>query len=365
MCKNVHFSFSENSFGKTCFVTEKKIIVTKLFEKLKICDDIFFIFICKTLKLILHFHCMENNGNKIKQKISKKYYCEICHYTTDRKSNINNHYNSLKHKKEMIGTKNKQILSNNNYMCENCKKTYQTTSGLWKHNKNCSTHIENKNDNQIVNNKCQEITTELVIEIIKQNQELQKQNNEVHKQNLELQKQMIELSKNIGNNNNNRTKFNLNFFLNETCKDAMNITDFVNSIKLQLTDLENVGHNGYVNGISNIIVKNLNALEVTKRPLHCSDIKREIMYVKDENRWEKEKEKLENAIKKVSYKNVLKILEWKKEHPGCEYSCNKENDKYLQIVNESMGALKEEEKMKNINEIITRIAKEVVIEKET
>ena len=137
------------------------------------------------------------------------------------------------------------------------------------------------------------------------------------------------------------------------------------NIKLQLTYLENVGKNGYVNGISKIIVKNLNALEVNKRPVHCSDLKREIMYVKDENRWEKEKEKLENAIKKVSYKNVLKILEWQKEHPGCEYSCNKENDKYLHIVNESMGALTEEEKMKNINKIITKIAKEVVIEKES
>ena len=179
---------------------------------------------------------------------------------------------------------------------------------------------------------------------------------------------MLEVIKNGTNNtnitNNNKT-FNLQFFLNETCKDAMNITDFVNSINLQLTDLENVGKNGYVNGISNIIVKNLNALEVNKRPVHCSDLKREIMYIKDENRWEKEKEKLENAIKKVSYKNVLKILEWQKEHPGCEYSCNKENDKYLQIVNESMGALTEEEKIKNINKIITRIAKEVVIEKET
>ena len=144
----------------------------------------------------------------------------------------------------------------------------------------------------------------------------------------------------------------------------MNITDFVSSIKLQLTDLENVGKNGYVNGISNIIVKNLNALEVNKRPVHCSDLKREIMYVKDENKWEKEKEKLENTIKKVSYKNVLKILEWQKEHPGCEYSHHKENDKYLHIVHESMGASTEEEKKENINKIITKIAKEVVIEKE-
>jgi hypothetical protein len=147
----------------------------------------------------------------------------------------------------------------------------------------------------------------------------------------------------------------------------MNITDFVSSIKLQLTDLENVGKNGYVNGISNIIVKNLNSLEINKRPVHCSDLKREIMYVKDENKWEKEKEKekLSKAINKVSYKNVLQIPTWQKEHPGCEYSHNKENDKYLHIVHESMGALTEQDKIENINKIIKNVAKEVVIERES
>jgi hypothetical protein len=131
--------------------------------------------------------------------------------------------------------------------------------------------------------------------------------------------------------------------------------------------LENVGTNGYVNGISNIIIKNLNALEVNKRPVHCSDLKREIMYVKDENKWEKEnneKEKLQKAIKKVSYKNVLQISGWQKEHPGCEYSHNKKNDEYLQILNESMGAFTAEENAENINKIIKNVAKEVAIEKE-
>ena len=291
-------------------------------------------------------------------KIAKKFLCEKCHYECCKQSDWNKHILTSKHIKDDIELqKNRQ--NRQKFICD-CGKEYKYRQGLSNHKKNCIQPVKIEETNQIKD--IGNITPELIIEIIKQNQEFKDLL-------MEQNKTIIELSKNIGNNNNNnitnKTKFNLNFFLNETCKDAMNITDFVNSIKLQLTDLENVGHNGYVNGISNIIVKNLNALDVNKRPVHCSDIKREIMYIKDENRWEKEKEKLENAIKKVSYKNVLKILEWQKEHPGCEYSCNKENDKYLQIVNESMGALTEEEKMKNINKIITRIAKEVVIEKET
>jgi hypothetical protein len=281
-------------------------------------------------------------------KNSKYFECIHCDFKCSKKGDYNRHILTPKHKKTTESTK--IDINTSIFICEKCNKNYKDRSGLWRHKNKCSslnTPTEEVNNNEL-NEK------EIILKLLNQNGQ--------------LQNQIIELCKKVGNNNNinsnNKTKFNLNFFLNETCKDAMNITDFVSSIKLQLTDLENLGKNGYVNGISNIIVKNLNALEINKRPVHCSDLKREIMYVKDENRWEKEKEKLENAIKKVSYKNVLKILEWQKEHPGCEYSCNKENDKYLQIVNESMSALTEEEKMKNINKIITRIAKEVVIDKD-
>jgi hypothetical protein len=252
-----------------------------------------------------------------------------------------------KHKRLTNATqKNEKNEDNQNTFNCYCGNIYKHKSSYYKHKKKCE--ITNIEKETCLSDK------NLILTLIQQNNE--------------LQKQMIELSKNIGNNNNNITnnKFNLKFFLNETCKDAMNITDFVSSIKLQLTDLENVGKNGYVNGISSIIVKNLNSLEINKRPVHCCDLKREIMYVKDENKWEKEKEKekLSKAINKVSYKNVLQIPEWQKEHPGCEYSHNKENDKYLHIVHESMGASTEEDKKENINKIITKIAKEVVIEKE-
>jgi hypothetical protein len=298
---------------------------------------------------------------KIMPKKSENYSCKKCHFECCKLSNYNAHILTRKHK-ILTNTDTEHAKNAEIFNCD-CGKEYKHRQSLFKHKKICTqVKIE---ETDIGKN----ITPELIIEIIKQNQELQKQNNEIQKQNNEIQKQMMEVIKNgtnntINTNSNNKTKFNLNFFLNETCKDAMNITDFVSSLKLQLSDLENVGKNGYVNGISNIIVKNLNALEVNKRPVHCSDLKREIMYVKDENKWEKEKEKLKTAVKKISYKNVLKIQEWQKEHPGCQYSHNRQNDEYLQILNESMGALTEEEKIENINKIIKNVAKEVVIEKE-
>ena len=142
--------------------------------------------------------------------------------------------------------------------------------------------------------------------------------------------------------------------------------DYVNSLNLELSDLEETGKLGYSNGMSRIFINGLKDMDVHKRPIHCSDLKREIMYVKDDNKWEKEKEheKLTKAVKKVSYKNVLQIPAWQKENKGCEYSHNKKNDEYLQIVNESMGAFTEEENAKNMNKIIKNVAKEVIIEKE-
>ena len=151
------------------------------------------------------------------------------------------------------------------------------------------------------------------------------ENKELKTMMLEQQNMMMKVIENGTNNTTNITSntnshnkaFNLNFFLNETCKDAMNIMDFVDSIKLQLSDLEGVGELGYVEGISNIIVKNLKELDVTQRPLHCTDKKRETMYIKDEDKWEKdeEKKKLHKVIRKVTCKNQNLITDYKKEHP--------------------------------------------------
>jgi len=308
---------------------------------------------------------MEVFGTNIKQKTSKKYCCNFCNYNTERKSNIDNHNKTSKHIMATNGNKNKQKTSNN-FECENCNKIYQTSSGLWKHTKKCGNEVNNILDNGAVNGEIKNsITPELIIQIIKQNQELQKQNHE-------LQNQVLELCKNgTYNNNNNNTNnshnktFNLQFFLNETCKDAMNIMDFVESIKVQFCDLEKVGQIGYVEGISNIIVKNLNSLDETKRPVHCTDVKREVLYVKDEDKWEKEnndKQKLRKVIKEVAYKNTKMLKEFKTKHPDCDKGDSKFSDQYNKLIIEAMGG-KGDNDLEKEDKIIKNIAKEVTIDK--
>jgi hypothetical protein len=311
---------------------------------------------------------MEVLVTNIKQKLSKKYSCEICNYTTERKSNINNHNMSAKHIKKTSGTKIKQKISNK-FECENCNKIYQTSSGLWKHTQKCVKKVNTMEDNVTVSVAVNDgiknsITPDLILQIIKQNQELQKQNYELQTQVLELCKNGTHNTTNTNTNSHNKT-FNLQFFLNETCKDAMNIMDFVESIKVQLCDLEKVGQIGYVEGISNILVKNLNSLYETKRPVHCTDAKREVLYVKDEDKWEKEnndKQKLRKVIKEVAYKNSKMLKEYKTKHPDCDKGDSKFSDQYNKLIIEAMGG-KGDNDVEKEDKIIKNIAKEVTIEK--
>ena len=192
---------------------------------------------------------------------------------------------------------------------------------------------------------------------------------ELLKQNSELQKSLIELSKdksvihNNTNNSHNKT-FNLNFFLNETCKNALNITEFVSSIKPTLEELEYTGRQGYVAGISNIILKKLNSLEEYIRPIHCCDLKREVLYIKDNNHWTKETEEkpiLTKAIKTIANENIKNIQEWRELNPECTESDSQKNNLYLKIVSNSMSGLDKDETEKNTNKIISNVAKEVAI----
>jgi hypothetical protein len=200
-----------------------------------------------------------------------------------------------------------------------------------------------------------------VLDVVKQNQELTNKIVDICKTGLNSQTNNISNS-NI--NSNNKT-FNLQFFLNETCKNAMNITDFINSLQIQLSDLENVGKLGYVDGISSIIVKNLNALDETTRPIHCTDKKRETFYIKDEDKWEKEdseKNKIKNVIKNVACKNQRLLTKFKELHPGCNFSESKYADQYSKLVIEAMGGAGNNDAEKE-DQIIRKIAKEVVIDK--
>jgi hypothetical protein len=189
------------------------------------------------------------------------------------------------------------------------------------------------------------------------------------KQNNELQKSIIELSKEKGTNittNSNNNTFNLQVFLNETCKDAINLTDFINQIQVSISDLEETGKLGYAEGISKVFIKNLNDIDYNIRPLHCSDSKRETFYIKDDNHWFKDddhKSNLTKAIKQVANKNIKKISDWQKLNPDYSDPESKKNDKYMNIVLNSMSGSSKEEADKNYEKIVKNISKEVIIEK--
>jgi hypothetical protein len=312
---------------------------------------------------------MEISGNEIKQNENVKYCCLICNYNTSRKSNLKTHLNSIRHKC-LIGNSFKQQLSK--FKCEICQKIYMTNAGLWKHkskgvclSKLCiNNNIVNsnvvKNDIITKNNVTNDVVTN--IDILDKNliTILLKQNTEL----MEILKNGTN-NTNITNTNSNNKAFNLNFFLNETCKDAININDFVDSIKLQLSDLEKVGELGYIEGISNIIIKNLNALDETKRPVHCTDKKRETIYIKEQGQWEKEDEnktRLKKAINKIAHKNIKLITQFREKYPECKKSESRLSDKYNKMVIEAMGGpgdntLEKEEK------IIRNISKAILIQK--
>jgi hypothetical protein len=285
-------------------------------------------------------------------KSSDNFVCEVCDYVTCRKSQYERHLSTSKHKNTTNTTTNTTNLvpkSSENYICE-CGKEYKHHSSLWSHKKKCnSTNDTDNNNNEI-----------------KELKELMKY---LMKENSELKTMMFEVIKNGTHNNttNSHNKsFNLQFFLNETCKDAMNIMDFVDSIKIQLSDLENVGKLGYVDGISNIIAKNLNSLDETKRPVHCTDTKREVMYVKDEDKWEKEadnKPKIRKLIKHVAHKNTKLLKDYKTKYPGCEKSESKYSDKYDKLIVEAFGGKGDNDDAKE-DKIIKNILKEIKIEKD-
>ena len=285
------------------------------------------------------------------QKSSGLFVCECCHYSTSRKSQYTRHLETDKHKFLQNPTPEK-FQTEKLYICD-CGKIYKHSSTLYAHKKKCDKLKENE--------KVEPSDKELMSMLIKQNSELIKEHYDIKEIILELVKNGITNTNHSHNNthtNSHNKAFNLNFFLNETCKNAMNITDFVDSIKLQLSDLMDVGELGYVEGISKIIVKNLNNLDETIRPIHCTDKKRETMYVKDEGEWNKEdekKSKLTKAVKKVADKNIRLLPQFREKYPEYKNSSSKTSDKYDKMVVEVMTTDedKNEKIIQNISKVTT------------
>ena len=289
------------------------------------------------------------------QKVANIFSCKNCDYITSRKSSYDKHLLTAKHREVTLGDKKvaKNRQNTPNHTCLQCSKEYNSRNGLWKHKKTCVSNqktqtniIQNDNIEQI------KLITDAVIAVMKNGTNVT--NNHTNN------------SHNTNNHSNNKT-FNLNFYLNETCKDAIDIGDFVKSIKVKLADLENTGRQGYVEGVTNIIVNNLNSITTHQRPIHCTDEKREVLYIKNEGEWIKEtdnKHILTNSIKNIANENIKQISQWTKLHPDCKESDSKKNNLYLKIVCNAMSGGSKEECEKNYNKIIKNIVKETIIDKD-
>jgi hypothetical protein len=309
---------------------------------------------------------METLGNELGAKKGKKglntYYCENCDYKCSKKYSWERHIDTSKHNREIfgndLGAKNGK--NGQNYLCGKCDKCFHTNSGLWKHKKICNQTVNNNTIVESTNYEIIQEKNELIQYLINENKEFK---------NLILEIVKKDNNNNITNNtihtNSHNKTFNLQFFLNETCKDAMNMSDFINSLTLQLSDLESVGKLGFIDGISNIIIKNLEALDIEKRPVHCSDSKRETMYIKDQDKWEKddnELKRMKELVRSVRDKNISMVNIWRDLYPECVKSNSKKTTQFNQIYMESFGGEKGTKNEKE-QKIISKIAKSVVIDK--
>jgi len=302
---------------------------------------------------------MDILGNK-KMPKNADFFCSFCNFKCSKKSNYQIHIKTKKHKYGLNGNKLKEMEIEKKcqeYICD-CGKKYLSISGLWKHKKICNNNSIQKSNEEEYSDK------QLIMMLIKDNSEFKNMMFEQNKSMMELVKNGTHNTVNL--NNNNSKTFNLQLFLNETCKDAINLSDFVNQIKLSLNDLEETGTLGYAEGISKVFIKNLDDIDYNMRPIHCSDSKRETLYIKDNNEWTKDDDKKSNltkAIKQVANKNIKNITEWQKLHPDYSDPNSKQNDKYMKIVLNSMSGSTKEESDKNYEKIAKNICKEVVIEK--
>ena len=312
--------------------------------------------------------------------------CIYCDFKCSKKSNYNKHLITTKHMNRI----NKMPKNAETFECD-CGKTYTARNSLWYHKQKCNRNADeqsNENDEQSNENMNSELITKLLLQnqefkklIIEQQQENQKQHCENQQfkeliveqqnQNQKLHSQLIEAVKDGGNTINNNTtnnnqKFNLNFFLNTTCKDAMNMSDFIENMEVGFKDIENIGKNGYVSGMTDMILSRIKELDVTKRPLHCTDLKRETMYIKDNDEWSKDtpdNSKLHKTIKCVAKRNYATIPLWRENYPECQDWNHPKYDFCVDMMRNILGDIGDEQ-TKLDNKVIRNLSKHIVVNKE-
>jgi hypothetical protein len=313
---------------------------------------------------------MKQNDTSKVAKDAPKYNCINCDYYTCRKSSYEKHLTTDKHYKSINEThvKPKSCIY---FTCSNCSISFSSRTTFWRHQKKCKVSEENISlTTEEIEEKSEEenpINSTMILELLKQNNEFKELLIEQNKKILELVgSSNVTNNNNITNNTTNNNKFNLNIFLNEKCKDAFNITDFINSIDVGYKDFENFGRLGYVGSINNILIRELKGLDVYKRPIHCSDLKREVIHVKDNDTWVKDEEKkhMKRAIKLIEHKNIKLVPGWLKANPKADDISTKKHEEYMKILDNSMGEMKDEDNERNYDKIIRNVAKEILIDKE-
>ena len=312
---------------------------------------------------------MDTNFTLKSAKILPKYSCICCDYKSSKINDWNRHVLTPKHIKNENDTKmihdDTNITQKNSLFTCSCGNIYKHHSGLWRHKKKCNSTPENIT--MTVEEKTPEnnqYSTDLILELLKQNQEFKELIIEQNKQMLEMSKERSIITTN-SNNVTQNNNFNLQVFLNETCKDALNLSDFLESLILTLTDFENFGPLGYCGGITNILVKGLNNLDISKRPIHCSDLKREVIHVKNNDTWHKDdnKEQMIKAIKAIEHKNVKQMNLWAKANPEYKDPNHKKSDLYTKLIDNSLCETDKEKAQKSYHKIIRTVAKEILVDK--
>jgi hypothetical protein len=311
-------------------------------------------------------------------KNPKKYSCETCDFKCSNKKDYNRHILTAKH--QILTNPNEKTSKNTKAIMCSCGKVYKHTSTLCAHKKKC-TYVDSIDDDisdddvpDEIQNSISEPTSDasIILRLLKQNDEFKQLMIEevaLNKQNMELNKQMVDIVKDgvtinnntTNNNTTNNNQFNLNFFLNDTCKDAMNITDFLGNLDVQINEIEYIGHHGYVNGMTKMIMERLKGMDITKRPIHCTDIKRETMYIKDKDEWSKDTDeltKLRKILSRVTMNNCRAVPKWKSAHPDCEIMETRNNEFCYKMMRLMLGDV-EEAQIKLDNKIIKTMAKDL------
>ena len=283
------------------------------------------------------------------QKMPKNaghFFCENCDFKCSKESNFKIHLATRKHKM-MTNDDTKMPENAKAYICE-CGKSYKYRQGLSVHKQKCTTkNVITVIDNDTPSDPTFEYLLKENLEMKRDNLEMKKDSLEMKQDSLEMKQMMMEMMGKMGNtitNNTQNNQFNINMFLNETCKDAINFSDFIDRIEISHDDLENNAQLGFVNGITKILMDNLGLLTINERPIHCTDVKRETLYIKEQNVWNKDQsvEILENAIKEVSRKSMQSLSQWKKSNPDYEDMDSEFSKKCIPMQQNSMGLCNKE-----------------------